>query len=323
MMDVNLFKSFTIVTEVGSPLSLVFAQVVKAHVMHELGKHKEASDYLSQAADIAYPAKNKLQIFHILLARSRFAFDEGKEASGISFLKEALAIGKEEGIIDAFIDHPPTMSMLCARALEAGIEVEYVQEMIKKRKLTPEKPHLHLENWPWPLKVFTLGRFELLKDGKPIRFSRKAKQKPLSMLKALIAFGGKEVREDQIMDALWPEADGDMAQQSFATNLHRLRQLLGYEKAILRQEGKLTLDDKFCWVDLWVFEAILEQADGQWKKERVEKAIKPDSCKKIIRKREVGMLESLYSGTFKRFATKVPSIPQRSPQVTLNVSHKM
>jgi hypothetical protein len=50
---------------------------------------------------------------------------------------------------------------------------------------------------------------------------------------------------------------------------------------------------------------------------------KPDSCKKIIRKREVGMLESLYSGTFKRFATKVPSIPQRSPQVTLNVSHKM
>jgi hypothetical protein len=39
-------------------------------------------------------------------------------------------------------------------------------------------------------------------------------------------------------------------------------------------------------------------------------------------KREVGVLESLYSGTFKRFATKVSSIPQRSPQVTSNVPHK-
>ena len=56
------------------------------------------------------------------------------------------------------------------------------------------------------------------------------------------------------MDALWPEADGDMAQQSFATALHRLRQLLGNEKAIQRQEGQLTLDDRFCWVDVWAFE---------------------------------------------------------------------
>jgi len=39
-------------------------------------------------------------------------------------------------------------------------------------------------------------------------------------------------------------------------------------------------------------------------------------------KREVGVLESLYSGTFKWLATKVSSIPQRSPQVTSNVPHK-
>ena len=39
-------------------------------------------------------------------------------------------------------------------------------------------------------------------------------------------------------------------------------------------------------------------------------------------KREVGVLEILYSGTFKWLATKVSSIPQRSPQVTSNVPHK-
>jgi DNA-binding SARP family transcriptional activator len=160
---------------------------------------------------------------------------------------------------------PSVMAILCARALEAGIEVEYVQDLIRKRNLIVEKPLFHLENWPWHLKIYTLGRFLILKDGQPLQFNRKIQQKPLSMLKALIAFGGKGVREDQIMDALWPEADGDMAHQSFATNLHRLRQLFGYEKAIQRQERRLTLDQRYCWVDVWAFDSILEQANAQWK----------------------------------------------------------
>ena len=93
------------------------------------------------------------------------------------------------------------------------------------------------------------------------------------MLKALIAFGGKEVGEDQITDALWPEADGDLAHQSFATNLHRLRQLLGHEKAIQHQENRLTLDDRYCWVDVWVFENLLEQADSRWKAGKIDSAV--------------------------------------------------
>jgi len=90
---------------------------------------------------------------------------------------------------------------------------------------------------------------------------------------ALIAMGGREVSEDEILDHLWPEADGDLAQQSFASALHRLRKLLGCERAVERQEGKLTLDDRFCWVDVWAFEAILEQAEDLWKKEQAAKAV--------------------------------------------------
>jgi len=165
------------------------------------------------------------------------------------------------------------MARLCVKALEAGIEVEYVQELIQKLNLIPDKPPFHLEIWPWPIQIFSLGRFAILRDGKPVQFSRKVQQKPLSVLKALIAFGGKRVNEEEIMDGLWPEADGDMAQQSFATALHRLRQLLGNERVIQRQEGELTLDERFCWVDVWAFEAILEQADVQWKKGRVGKGI--------------------------------------------------
>jgi DNA-binding SARP family transcriptional activator len=165
------------------------------------------------------------------------------------------------------------MGKLCLKALEEGIEVEYVRELIRKLKLTPEGPHLSLESWPWPLKVFTLGRFAVLIDGKPAPSSRKAPQKPLAVLKALIALGGTEVREDEIMDHLWPEADGDMAQQSFASALHRLRLLLGQERIVQRQEGKLTLGDRFCWVDAWAFESTLDQAESLGKKEQAESAV--------------------------------------------------
>jgi len=92
------------------------------------------------------------------------------------------------------------MAKLCIKALQAGIEVEYTQELIRRFHLSPDQSSIHLENWPWPLKIFTLGRFELLKEEKPIPSSRKIQQKPLALLKALIALGGKGVREEQLSD---------------------------------------------------------------------------------------------------------------------------
>jgi two-component SAPR family response regulator len=311
-----------VAAEIGTPLSHNFALINRAYVMHELGKDKEAVDHLSQAYGNATRSKNKLQLFSILLARSRFDFDQGNEASGISFLKKAFAIGSEEGIMPT--SPSSNLSIFCGKALEAGIEIEYVQKMIRIRKLTPEKPHFYLENWPWPVKIFTFGGFELLMDGRPVQSERKIQKKPLSMLKAMIAFGGRGVREDQIQDALWPEADGDMANQSFATNLHRLRQLLGYEGAILRQEGKLTLNDRFCWVDTWAFEVIMEQADILLKKRKsegafqlIEKAIRiykgPFLAKEIDQPWTVSMAERLRN-KFLRNVEKLGQYYQESAQ---------
>ena len=65
----------------------------------------------------------------------------------------------------------------------------------------------------------------------------------------MIALGGKDVREGQLSDLLWPEADGDQASRAFRTALSRLRQLIGNEKAIGYVEGKATLNPLYCWVD--------------------------------------------------------------------------
>jgi len=265
--------SLKLSNDVGSPLSSLYCNLAKAHVMNHLGKREETTRHLTAAVNIAWQIKSKIFQFWVLLAKSLFALDQGEETSALTSLREALGLGREGSYLNTFIYQPSTMVRLCEKALEAGIEVEYVQNLIRKRHLTPDKPPLHLENWPWPIKIVTLGRFELFKDGKPIQFSRKAQQKPLSMLKALIAFGRKEIREDQISDALWPEADGDIAHHSFEMTLHRLRKLIGHENAIQYREGRVTLDPGYCWVDVWAFERILGGVDGKQGEGLIETAV--------------------------------------------------
>ena len=74
------------------------------------------------------------------------------------------------------------------------------------------------------------------------------------MLKALIAFGGRGVREEQIMDAIWPDAEADYAHRSFSTTLHRLRKMIGYNQAVPLKGGCLSLNPVYIWVDSWAFE---------------------------------------------------------------------
>ncbi|MFU8858431.1 MAG: AfsR/SARP family transcriptional regulator [Deferrisomatales bacterium] len=114
-------------------------------------------------------------------------------------------------------------------------------------------------------------------DGEPLRAGGKGQRKPLALLKALIAFGGRNVSEARLADALWPDADGAAAYQAFTITLHRLRKLLGVPDALVVREGRLSLDPRRCWVDAWVFERLLgEGARGrsaQPRSDAVERAL--------------------------------------------------
>jgi two-component SAPR family response regulator len=111
-----------------------------------------------------------------------------------------------------------------------------------------------------PVSLFTLGRFSLLLSGKPAEFGRKAPQRPLELLKAIVALGGREISSASLMAELWPDVDGDMAQRSFDTTLHRLRKLLGDDRVLVLKNGNVSLDGRYCWVDVWVFERLLGQS---------------------------------------------------------------
>jgi len=107
------------------------------------------------------------------------------------------------------------------------------------------------------VRIYTLGRFSLLLHGQPAVFGRKTPQRPLELLKAVVAYGGREISLSMLTAALWPDSDGDDAKRAFDTTLFRLRKILGNDRVITLRDGKVSLDSCYCWTDVWAFERLL------------------------------------------------------------------
>jgi len=107
-------------------------------------------------------------------------------------------------------------------------------------------------------RVHVLGRFRLLGGDTPITIPPRLR-KPPELLQALIAFGGTEVSAGVLIDALWPDSEGDAAYHALESALYRLRQLLGARDAVRMEGGKVSLNRDQFWVDMWKFEEELQR----------------------------------------------------------------
>lgn len=105
--------------------------------------------------------------------------------------------------------------------------------------------------------VRTLGALEVLVDGAAIPEGKKQPRRTLALLKAIVALGGRDVCRAALADALWPELDGDKAQNALTVTLHRLRSYLGVVGAITVRHGRLSLERHEVWVDALELEAAL------------------------------------------------------------------
>ncbi|HYA87785.1 MAG TPA: BTAD domain-containing putative transcriptional regulator [Nitrospirota bacterium] len=279
----------------------VRSRINMAHLMRVTGKNPQAKEYIAVCRRLGRKLGSELIEFFCSLSDACSAFAERKEATGLRYLHDAMTLGSRKGFaaLNYAAWYPAEMSMLCVRALEAGIETNFVRDMIRKRNLVPETPPLHVDTWPWPIKIYTLGRFEIMRDGKPIQFTGKVQKKPLEMLKVLIAFGAMDISEERIADALWPDVDGDTARLSFKTTLHRLRNVLGKEEFIQLKEGRISLERRTCWVDAWAFETMVEHAEAAGREQAVGGRISARS--KLNNERYVNLLEkaiSMYHGHY-------------------------
>lgn len=193
-----------------------------------------------------------------LICESLLALVEGKRQHAVDLLENALCVSKEKTRRYFLRYLEVCMQRMFAVALEEGVEVEFVQQLIRMFRLKP--PADAPELWPRPVRIRTFGRFEVRIKDEPLEFARKVPKKTLALLKALISHGAEEVPEQWLCDSLWGDEEADAARQVLGVTVLRLRKLLGNDEAVGQQGGKVWLDRQLCWVDSWCFEKSLRGA---------------------------------------------------------------
>ena len=238
--------------ESGAAFGLVVGHFGAARVALAESDYRQVRWHLEQARSLM---SNATVDYLRFLFEARLAFAQGDEPGGLGLLRDALMLASEHNIIHYPLWSPADMADFYVKALDAGIETSYVQNAIRKRSLLPPE-NTSCAHWPWPVRIWTLGDFRIERDGEPVRFSRKVPRRPLELLKIIASLGARDVDARRVTDELWPEAEGDAAEDALATALRRLRLLLGNPAAVVLQDNKLSLNPRIVWIDVWALEQL-------------------------------------------------------------------
>ncbi len=229
------------------------------------------------------PPPNPDVRFQRMLLEAYVSLCQGRREDGLTRLRQALATGREAGLLDCVLcQAPELLARLCAEALESGIEGEYVHRLIRRLDLEPPSPTW--ARWPYPVRIHTLGRPGVVVHGQALHFAGKAQKRPLEMLYCLVASGGRGVPVHRLMNALWDGVEDHDARGAFDTCLSRLRRLLGVPETLVLADGRLSLNDRLCWVDTRACERLMGEADAE----------RDPACRGALLERILG----LYQGDF-------------------------
>ncbi|QKS29449.1 MAG: hypothetical protein HT579_11350 [Candidatus Accumulibacter similis] len=255
-----------------------------AQALHACGRAGEAWRVLESARRYGDLMQGEIIRYEINLCEATFALAAGDEARCAGALQRAFSVGARQDYRNHHHFFPAEMARLCAFALEHDIVPDFARRLVGIRRLKP--PRIDLPQWPWQVRIHTLGRFSLVVAGQPVSAADGLQQKPLELLRVLIALGGRAIRISDVIREIWPAdatidgenpaptrrsrrpqlvageaAVGRRERGAFDSALSRLRRILGGDgepdDLVLVEDGLLRLNSDFCWVDLWCCQRLL------------------------------------------------------------------
>lgn len=243
--------------ELGIPFLEVLSGCAYAQLLSRCEDARGCAAQLRRVHSIARDMQNPMLEFMTLLIYSEVALGEGRNTSGVNAIRYALGLGRQHAYYHVPWWRGAQLADLLAAALRHGIETDYVRDFIRRRDLRPDSSPVDIPDWPWPLRIATLGQLSILDSSNREICAGRIKGRPLQVLKVLLAAGARDVPAERVAETLWPHVDIEYGNKSLTINLHRLRRLLGNEDAILLRDGRLSINAALVWVDLFALEALL------------------------------------------------------------------
>jgi two-component SAPR family response regulator len=230
----------------------LLARLILSLCLIKQGKMNEVVFHLNRINDMAERIQSYSLSYLNRLVASEAAFSSDKIDHGVDMLKQAYECERDLGRVFHGFWWDMSLAGNCVQALEQRFEQDFIRELVRSYRLVPSQAPLHLDNWEWPVRIYTLGRFSVTRYGEALSVAAKSSKKPLELLKTLIAQGGRQVSQEALVEILWPDSEGDAGIQSLYTTTHRLRKLLS-ESGVVMQDGRLSLDARYIWVDNLAF----------------------------------------------------------------------
>jgi DNA-binding SARP family transcriptional activator len=264
-----LSSSVDLAERINSPFGEAMIAALLAQALNETGRSEEAERSLARVEGIAARMQSVLLRIMALFTRADEAARRGRDAAAEEHLRKALPAMRAAGLVNFPGWRNDFMARVLATALRFGIEKDYVVSLIRRRNLSPPPGAPDLEAWPWPVRIHTLGRFSAVRDGVAFAAKTSAGARPIELLKALVALGGRDVDETKLAEQLWPGAEGDRAHRNLKVNVHRLRKSLG-ESCVVWNKGRLSIDARRVWIDAWALERSLGALEATLKTQRID-----------------------------------------------------
>ncbi len=185
------------------------------------------------------------------------------------------------------------------RAALSDVELDGHVEILKNRD-------------EYPVQIKTFGELRIKIGDRMVHDKDWKGGKTKLLLKALIVFGGARVPYSLLQDILWPDSDGDVAENNLKVVISRLRRIgdnpeRGGINWIMVKNKKVSLSRAFCFVDSLIFGEVIDRAfRGRPNISLVKEALdlyeddflpKDDSDAWIIRHREK-LKDKFVSGVF-------------------------
>ena len=239
-----------------SYVSLTEVHFATAFLLHDQGMNEDAAAHLEAGFKIA--KDRKYEYFYTL---------------GTKYLLKACLLTFELRVKSAMDYAVHLLSTRLSSSAEEGMKdlASHPDPQIKEKVLEIRR-RIHRSKIP-ALRIQTLGTFQVFRGDSPIEEAEWDRIQPKKLLEAIIAYGGRAVPKEILIDELWPEESPGAAEKNFKTTLQRLRKSLEpsthqefSSSYVHLHNNAVYLDPELCRVDAEQFLSLLRTADEKKKR---------------------------------------------------------